>query len=159
MRLFGIWTAWAIAVLAVVATTAPATAQQTSPQAFLEAIYRPYLDKNFKGTGLDKAADVRRYFAAPLAAAILKDRAVAAKRNEVPTLDGDPFIDAQDWEMSNLKIVVDAKAADKATGIVSFSNAGMAKTVTLDLIKTAAGWRIAEIRAPSGSLRKLMKLR
>ena len=143
---------------ALIAVGTPAAAQQSSPQAFLEAIYRPYLDKKFQGTHLDKPADVRRYFAPPLAGAIVKDRAAAAKRNEVPTLDGDPFIDAQDWEMSNLKIQVNSVSADKVTGIVSFTNAGAAKTITLDLVKTAAGWRIAEIRAPSGSLRKLMKL-
>lgn len=153
---------WAFALafgLTAIAAETLAAPQPTSPQAFLEAIYRPYLDKNFKGPGLDKSIAVRRYFTTPLANAILKDRVMAAKRKEIPTLDGDPFIDAQDWEMSNLKIEVNPLGTDKATGIVSFTNAGAAKTVTLDLVKTAGGWRIDEIRMPSGSLRKLMKLR
>ena len=159
MRLFSICL-WAISiVVGTVAADAAPSGKQASPQEFLEAIYRPYLDKNFKGTNLDKPADVRRYFTQPLANAILKDRAAAAKRNEVPSLDGDPFIDAQDWEMSNLKIDVKPIGPDKATGVVNFTNAGTAKTITLELVKTAAGWRISEINAPSGSLRKLMKLK
>ena len=150
--------AWAVALVAVLGFGG-ALAQEVSPQAFLEAIYRPYAGKDFKGTRIDTPTEVRRYFDTPLAAAILKDRAAAAKRNEVPDLDGDPFIDAQDWEIAGLNIMVKTTGAKRATGTVTFTNARQPKTVTLDLVKTAAGWRIAEIRAPSGSLRKLMKLR
>jgi hypothetical protein len=152
--------AWVIAIgIALTATSMQASAQQMSSRAFLDAIYRPYLDKDFRGTHLDRPADVQRYFVTPLATAILKDRAAAAKRKEVPTLDGDPFIDAQDWQITNLKIAVKTSGPDKAVGVVSFTNAGTPKTMTLHLVKTGRGWRIAEIEAPSGSLRKLMKLR
>ena len=142
--------------VAVVSTVAQA---QQSAQAFLDSIYRPYLKKDFKGVDLGKPAAVRRYFVAPLAAAILRDRAAAAKRGEVPSLDGDPFLDAQDWDVANMNIVVNTVGASRATGTVAFTNAGTAKTVTLDLVKTGAGWRISEIKAPSGSLRELMKLK
>jgi hypothetical protein len=133
-------------------------AESASPEAFLNAIYRSYLGKDSKGIPLDKPATVRRYFAPPLASAILKDQATAAKRKEVGTLDGDPFIDAQDWEIANLKVEVKNIDAGHATGTVTFINTGKPATMTLNLVKTTAGWRIADIQAPSGSLRKLMKL-
>ena len=125
--------------VAMLAMTAAATAETASPQAFLDGIYKPYLAKDSKGTSLASDAEIRRYFASPLADAIIKDFAAAHKVNEVPMLNGAPFIDAQDWEISNLKIAV--------------------KSTALDLVNTPAGWRIAEIRGPSGSLRELYKLK
>jgi len=147
-----------LCVALLVAMTTVTSAQGTSAQAFVEGIYKPYLKKGYKGTDYSKAANVRRYFEPVLAAAIIKDQAAAAKRNEVPMLDGDPFIDAQDWEIANLKVDVKAVGAT-ATGTVSYTNFNEARTVTLNLAKTSGGWRIAEINAPSGSLRKLFKLK
>ena len=80
-----------------------ATAEPASPQAFVDGIYKHYLGKDSKGLSLSSDAVIRRYFAPPLADAIIKDFAQAHKAGEVPLLNGDPFIDAQDWEISNLK--------------------------------------------------------
>jgi hypothetical protein len=41
---------------------------------------------------------------------------------------------------------------------VGFENLGKQVRLTVDLIQTPAGWRIADIKAPSGSLRALYKL-
>jgi len=134
------------------------TAESASPQAFVEAIYKPYLNKDFKGIAYSTEAGLRRYFEPKLASAILKDMQAAAKRKEVGTLDGDPFIDAQDWEIANLAIDVKA-AGEKASAVVTFTNLGQPKSISLDLVKTAVGWRIADIVASSGSLRKLFKVK
>ena len=143
----------------VIAETA-AIAKSASPQAFLEGIYKIYRDSNNgKGIEYNKPDVVRRYFASPLAKAMLKDFADAKKRAEVPALNGDPFIDAQDWEIANLKLEVRDAGPRKATGVVTFSNAKEPRTVTLDLIMTGDGWRIAEIKAPSGSLKELFKVK
>lgn len=143
----------------VIAETA-ALAKSASPQAFLESIYKLYRNSN-NGKGIDysKPDVMRRYFAPPLAKAMLKDFADAKKRAEVPALNGDPFIDAQDWQIANLKIEVRDASPRRATGVVTFTNAKEPRTVTLDLIKTGDGWRIAEITAPSGSLRELYRLK
>jgi hypothetical protein len=144
---------------AFIVMTVAASAETASPQAFLDGIYKPYLSKTSRGTSLGSDAEIRRYFASPLADAIVKDFAEAHKANEVPMLNGDPFIDAQDWEISDLKIAVKAAGADRAVATVTFRIFKEARTVTLDLVDTPAGWRIAEIRAPSGSLRELYKLK
>jgi hypothetical protein len=144
---------------AVIAQTA-ATAQGASPLAFLESVYKVYRNNsNAKGIDTSKPDVVRRHFAPPLAKAMLKDRADAKKRDEAPLLNGDPFIDAQDWEIANLRVEVRDASRRKATGVVTFTTAKEPREVTLDLIKTGDGWRIAEIRAPSGSLRELFKVR
>jgi hypothetical protein len=150
-----VWLSLCAAILFALA--GEARAESASPCAFVEAIYKPYLTKGYKGTPYSTTAALRRYFEPALANAIIKDMAAAAKRNEVPALDGDPFIDAQDWEIINLAIDVKSMGADKARAVVTFDNLKQPKTITLDLVKTSAGWRIAEINAPSGSLRKLFK--
>ncbi|MDP1965201.1 MAG: hypothetical protein Q8K93_23710 [Reyranella sp.] len=41
---------------------------------------------------------------------------------------------------------------------MGFENQGKPVRLTVDLIQTPVGWRIADIAAPSGSLRALYKL-
>ena len=127
--------------------------QTTTPEAFLHSIYDPYLKGDFKG---QPYWQVSRFFVPELARAIEADMREAKRRGEVPKLDGDPFLDAQDWEVKDLAITVKPDG-QKATGQVSFDNLGKRTEVTLELAQTQAGWRIADIKAPSGSLRALYK--
>ena len=78
-----------------------AIAQEKTPRAFVEDIYRSYQTKGFKG---QRYWESSRFFAPDLAAAIERDMAQAKQRKEVPVLDGDPFVDAQDWQISDLMI-------------------------------------------------------
>ncbi len=142
--------------LALLLAAPPLMAQSGTPQAFLEAIYRPYADKAFKG---QPYTQTERYFAAPLRDAIDKDFAEAKKRKEVPMLDGDPFIDAQDWEIANIVVNAWVTGASTAMGVATFTNFGKPVRVTLELVSTPAGWRISEIKAPSGSLRAQFKVK
>jgi hypothetical protein len=132
-----------------------AFAQAPTAQAFVESLYRPYLDKSFQGQPYDQTA---RFFAPALAQAMDRDYREAKRRNEPPILNGDPFVDAQDWEITKLAIDVTTNV-DTATARVSFQNAGAPKRVVLELVRTPAGWRIAEIKSPSGSLKALYKLK
>ena len=130
-------------------------AQAVTAQAFVENLYRPYLDKGFRGQPYDEAT---RFFVPALAQAMDRDNREAKRRNEVPALNGDPFVDAQDWEISRLSIDVTA-SGDAATARIAFQNFGETKRLLLELAKTPAGWRIAEIEAPSGSLKALYNLK
>lgn len=145
------------AALIVMAFTA--AAETASPQAFIDGIYKNYIGKDSKGLALSSEAIIRRYFAPPLSDAMVKDFTTAWKRGEVPNLDGDPFVDAQDWEVSGLKTAVKSTGSNTAVATVSFTMFDKPRTVTLDLVNTSAGWRISEIRSPSGSLRALYKLK
>jgi Protein of unknown function (DUF3828) len=147
------------ALLVMMSEAGPARAESASPRAFIDAIYKPYLAKTYRGADTNNPANVRRYFEPKLANAIIADMAAAVKRNEVPTLDGDPFIDAQDWEIADLAIDIKPAGPTKARATVDFTNFRKPKTVTLDLVKTAQGWRIADIMAPSGSIGQLFKVK
>ncbi len=76
---------------------------------------------------------------------MIKDQNAAAKRGEVGALDGDPFIDAQDWEIDAFDIKVVDLTPNKAQATVKFTNLGSARTVVLDLTKIKSDWRISDI--------------
>jgi hypothetical protein len=120
-----------------------AMAADPSATAFVEAIYAPYQVKDGKGPSLDSDAALKRYFEPRLAALIIKDRNDAA--GELPTLDMDPFIAAQDWDISAVNVAVRDTGAGKASATVSFKNLGKPTTVILELVKLKNGWRIADI--------------
>src|SRR5262245_55544463 len=126
-------------------STNPARAAEPSAKAFVEAIYAAYQGKDGNGIALDKDATVRRYFAPDLAQLMINDSRQAARRGEVGALDGDPFVDAQDWEVSGVDVTVQDVAAGKARATVTFENRERPSTVVLDLVKLKPGWRISDI--------------
>lgn len=136
----------ASATLAVV----PAQAQDASARSFVEAIYRAYKGKNAKGISLADDSAIRRYFEPSLAALIIKDRKTAARKKEVGALDGDPFVDAQDWDIASFDIEVTDVPPDKAAATVKFTNAGTPMTVMLDLVRIKTDWKISDITWKEG---------
>jgi hypothetical protein len=143
--------------LLLVAMTGTAFAAEPSAQNFLNGIYTAYKGKNSKGIALGNHAAYARYFTPALARLIEDDAAAAAKRGDVPSLDGDPFIDAQDWQINSFTIAVKDTGPDKTLGTVKFLNQKENVAVELDLVKLKDGWRIDEIRTKTGSLRDLLK--
>ncbi|HEV8014699.1 MAG TPA: DUF3828 domain-containing protein [Stellaceae bacterium] len=130
-------------------------AAEATPDKFLATIYHHYEGKNAKGVDIFGKAALQRYFEPSLVAIIAADEQAAAKRGDEPELDGDPFIDAQDWEITQLKIATRMDGADKAMATVSFKNFDEPHAVTVKLVRLPAGWRIADIVWPEGSLRGL----
>jgi hypothetical protein len=148
--------AFGLAILSLLVTGAVRAADPAAI-AFLESIYRTYGNPNSPGTRIHSKAALDRYFTPELAARIDKDAKAAKRKDEPPALDGDPFIDAQDWDIKGLKITVSERDTDKASAVVSFANFGEERKVSLELAKTAAGWRIDDIHWREGSLRGLYR--
>ena len=151
------------AMLAIPAVPAFARSAEppSSAKMFLEGIYRSYLGNSpaqARGVALNQPAAVRQYFSPGLASLILEDSAQAGKLGETPTLNGDPFVGHQEWQISDLAIEV-KDATVKAVGTVSFTNFGKQETLVLELLKVGESWRIADIRWPTGTLRELYRKR
>ncbi len=143
-------------IVLVVGLLLPIAAEaQQSAQAFLDGLYAPYRTRGFRGQPYTQA---ERFFEPTLAAAMRRDAELARKNGVPPTLDGDPFVDAQDWEIANLSVRV-AAAGEQATGMVSFTNSRQKKTLAVELVQTKDGWRIADIAGAHGSLRALYRLK
>jgi hypothetical protein len=135
----------AIPSVVVVAIATPLLAADPSAHDFVAAIYDTYVSKEHNGLALDSDAKVRRYFEPALAALILKDRRQSSRRGEVGMLDFDPFVDAQDWQISDLAIAVEESGPGKARATVKFKNADRQSTVVLDLAKIGKAWKIGNV--------------
>ena len=57
----------------------------------------------------------------------------AARKHQPPELDGDAFVDAQEWEVKAFAVDVQDGGTDKATAKVTFNNFDQVSTVTLAL--------------------------
>jgi len=141
---------FAVAMLVgfAVALFAPASpAQDPGAQAFLQSIYATY-EKSDKALDIGSEAKAARYFVPAVAKLIARDVAESKRRQEVGRLDFDPFIAGQDWSPTKIALhVAPGASAERAIGTARFTVPGEMQptAVTLDLVRTPAGWRIADI--------------
>jgi len=132
-----------IAAAASMLIAMPSFAAENTATAFVTGIYENYKGSGAKGLPLDTDRAVRRYFEPSLAALIIRDRKNA--HGEVGKLDGDPFIDAQDWNIDKFDVEVADTAPGKARATVKFVNLDQPATIVLDLVKLKNDWRVGDI--------------
>jgi hypothetical protein len=142
------------------AAAAPAWPASQSARDFVEAIYRAYrtpseMSASGEGVAIDNPREVRRLFAPDIAALIIADERAAAKNGDEGALDGDPFVDAQDWKITGVNVDISDIGPDHAMAQVNFANFGKATQVKLELVRLKSGWRIRDITWPEGTLRAL----
>ena len=126
-----------------------------APDMFLRKLYDNYIGEYSKGVPMGTDKELRKVFTTDLTRLIEADRKEA--HGEVGRLDIDPFIDAQDWKISDMHISIENETPASATATAHFNSLGDAESVTLLLVKEKAGWRVNEILMPNtGSLRKLL---
>jgi len=123
----------------------PAMTADATAKTFVTKIYDAYKGKSSRGISIASEAEIQRYFEPWLAALIIKDGKAAAKRKDAPSLDFDPFVDGQEWELSDVNVGVSDAPPDKAIATVSFKNFGMPTKIVVNLVKTKSDWRIANI--------------
>jgi hypothetical protein len=128
-----------------VAVSTQLLAAEISALEFVAEIYNGYKGNDSPGHALDSERVIRRYFEPSLAALMVKDQKAAAKRGEVGLLDFDPFVDAQEWEISDFDIDVRDASPGNASATVRFTNLGEARSIVLDLVKIKNDWRIDDI--------------
>jgi hypothetical protein len=146
------------ALAAISLFVSPAQAQQQDAKTFVENIYNQYLGKNTPSVDLSSREGLELYFTPPLAELIDKDAKEAEKQQEAPLLNGDPFVDAQDWEITDPVVTIQTQDGGKgATATASFKNFGKTVTVRLVLVLTPKGWRIDDVFWSEGNLRALYK--
>jgi hypothetical protein len=118
-----------------------------APDAFLYGIYAHYTGapEQTKPIDYSKEAELGKYFTPEIVAIIMKDRAAADARGEVPTLDGDPFVGAQEWNIAGFDIKVDSVAGDSAMATVKFRNYDRDQTFHLKLRRVGNAWRIDDV--------------
>ena len=125
--------------LALAAALLAAPAAET-PRAFVERLYAGYRDSDYS-----PLARPRRVFAAPLVAAIREDQKLS--RDEVGYMDADPLCQCQDPSGLNPQIgEVRQPSRSRATVHVRLDfGRSDRRDLRLQLVRTAAGWRISDI--------------
>ncbi len=111
-----------------------------APRTFVERLYASYRHENY--SPFDHA---ERVFAPRLNAAIKEDSRLA--HGEVGFLDGDPICSCQDTGGMHSKVVSVNSAGASATAhvLLKWQGEKNARDVKLKLIRTAAGWRVADV--------------
>jgi len=128
-----------LALFAVVLTAFPAFAFDT-PDALLKALYTPYSQgADFDWSKWDEA-QFRSKHLNDLFAKDLKEA-----DGEVGRLDFDPYIDGQDYVITDLKFADAQITGDTATVEVTFKNMDSAEDLTFTLVKEADGWKIDDV--------------
>ena len=122
--------------------TGLATAQTfDTPQALLEAFYAPYFSGEF-------TEDESPFFSDELEALYAAD-AEATPEGEIGALDFDPFVDGQDFELTDFEIGAPGIAGEYASADVTFSNMGRPTTLSYELVKEDGSWQIDDVVSTS----------
>ena len=120
-----------------------APAPSETPRAFVERIYSGYGDVEYSPFAVPE-----RFFAAPLVAAMEEDSRLSY--GEVGFLDGDPLCQCQD--PTGLETVMtDVRQPTPRTASARIRlrlDGGERRDVRLKLVRTDAGWRIADVGTP-----------
>ena len=134
-----------------------------TPEAFVHSIYDHYhgSSQTTPSIFLNDEMTIKRYFEPSLAALILGDIVKAKKNDETPILNGDPFVDAQEWNISAMKIAVYHDGKDQAHAVIDFINYHDETEIQLVLVRLNQGWRIRDIiwDGLEGTLRGLYDMR
>jgi len=127
-------------LLFLAAAAAPAA---ESPRTFVQRIYAGYARKNYNP--LDRPD---RIFAPKLTAAIREDERLA--NGEVGYLDGDPLCDCQDYAKlgATIRTLKLSGTANAVAAVRVTYGTGEARDLRLSLLRTANGWRVADISSP-----------
>lgn len=109
-----------------------------------------YALPNLWGDATADATAIAKYLDADLGALVAANY---AKDDPESALDYDPLIQAQDFEDIKTSFEVEQQSDTRAVVIATIENFGETTKVTLDMNKTADGWRLADIvNSEGGSL-------
>ncbi|HEX8063747.1 MAG TPA: hypothetical protein VF535_11080 [Allosphingosinicella sp.] len=126
-------------MIALLALLLGAAAPAEKPGAFVERLYAGYRDPDYS-----PLARPERVFAPPLVAAIREDARLS--RDEVGYMDADPLCQCQDPTGLRPDIrEIRTSGRSRASVRVGIDFGADHREVRLRLVRTAAGWRIADV--------------
>ena len=133
--------------------TAIASRAERDPAAVVRPLYDRYLREGEPAPALNEAAPWTDDLRAAIEATLAYSRAVGE-----PIIDFDPLIDAQDFQLSNLRVeVVQQPQEDRAIVEARFSNIGRTTIVYYDMRAVDGAWRVDNVRTPDWNLRDITR--
>lgn len=113
-----------------------------SPRALLEAFYQPYFTDDF--------ADDESAFRSEALNALYAADEENTPAGELGALGFDPYVDGQDYQLSNLVIGDADISGDEAAVDVSFDNFDQPVSLTYELVFEDGGWKIDDVVSEEG---------
>lgn len=123
--------------LFLVLTSYAAAQPYDTPHALLEAFYEPYFSGNFP-------EDESQFRSAELQGLYDTD-AELTPEGEMGAISFDPYIDGQDYDITDFEIGAAGIAGDYASVDVTFNNFGEPRTLTYELVLEDGGWKIDDV--------------
>jgi len=128
----------AVATGLFLALTSLAAAQTyADPSELLEAFYAPYFSGDFP-------EDESQFRSAELQALYDRDAEITPE-GEMGALGFDPFIDGQDYELTEFEIGAAGIAGDYASADVTFKNFGEPRSLMFEMVREDGGWKIDDV--------------
>jgi len=128
----------ALAAGLFLALTSLAAAQPyDTPQALLEAFYEPYFSGSF--------SEDEAQFRSRALQALYDNDAELAGDGEMGAISFDPYIDGQDFDLTDFEIGAAGIAGDYASADVTFRNFGEPRSLTYELVLEGGGWKIDDV--------------
>lgn len=110
------------------------------PVALIQYTYAPYGNGDFP--------DEMTELFSPTLTQLWND--MVERSAELPLIDFDPFINAQDYDITGLVIDDPVIGADQAVVAVSFLNFGEPQDMRFTLVRRVDGWKIDDIETVGG---------
>jgi len=133
----------AVVLLAVaLGAASPLGDADGEPVALITAIYQTYTDI---APGEDSVPDVQGVYSKRLQALVDKDEKQTPE-GEVGRIDWDLFVDGQDWQLTELKIVLVSQSATQAEVRATFKNFDEPRDILYSLVLEDGRWRIDDIQ-------------
>jgi hypothetical protein len=131
-----------IALLGALASS-PALAQAfDDPRGLIEWVYAPYLRGEIP-------EDYPKDQFTPTLRQLWDDMEQRSEAADMPILDFDPFINGQDFELSDLVVADPLIEGDAATVVATFLNFGTPQEMRFTLERRADGWKIDDLESVS----------
>lgn len=126
----------------LVGLVAPAAAQQfDDPVALIQNLYAPYLR--------DEIPDFPRNQLSPTLRQLLEAAEARTPEGDIGPLDFDPFVNGQDFGLTDFSVEATDQNGDDATVVATFKNFDTPQRIVFTLIRRADGWKIDDVESQS----------
>lgn len=136
--------------LMLIAGAAHAAAPFTDPKALIDYAYAPYFNDEFP-------EDPTEIYS-PTLKQLWDTMAEKSQEADVPIIDFDPLINAQDYEIKDFVIADPVVEGDTALLVASFTNFGEPQEIHFELVRTTEGWLIDDIESVGAYAWRLSEL-
>lgn len=131
-----------VALAALFGFVALAATRVDEPKSFVTQVYQRFIAAQSSGASYTPPSDI---YSARLGALFRKDKQRA--RGEVGCLDFDFWVNAQDWEISDVSVTSSDEGPQRKTVIAKFLNIGKPQEIHFDFRRNGGRWQLDDVHS------------